>query len=962
MQKQLSHILTMLLLASGVATGQNLHLTFYSQANGLPSHQVRDVIHDDYGLVWIASDGGLLRFDGSRFTNYSQQIPSQYSRAFCRVPEGLLLSHDAGISLLQPGLDTSVISTFLSASINPDDQALYYPDRIFRRANGERWVSQPGGRVSRVSADTLESFVASPTFIASPQTTAFFIEPEGGPLWIAFSDGRLCQFQDRDQSLRQVLKLEKINALALYGQELWLGGKHLSRLSLSAHGRDILQQETFLSAEGEVTALSIDSQGNIYLGIKGKGLYYLDQRYEGGPQWVKVYSNNNPHSVGKLPFQHIHKLIMEPNDRLWVCSAEGLGILQRRFFENLGSIPNTYTSSLSIAQNGKLFVSFGDIYAIEPTDLGYEGSPLSSFSEGNISALTAAGEQVWAGSSTGKLFNLTQAGKPLGSIDLRSRGEGIFHLNYDSSDRLWICQAPKDLPLTGVLCLLPGGSLKEYGEEEGLLSQIRCFHETQRGRLYCSGGGKESYLYRYLPDEDIFINLSLPLEFDPGVDFAVHDLSVDKEGVIWLASTHGLLRYDMARTRRVAFPDKEIRAVCSLDDGSVWGATEKEGLFRFSDSSSVLLSEASGLPSSVMTYRCLVKEPNGRLWAGSSEGLVYSLHLNPSPQKSEQPLLSSAFLDGVSIPTQGIEMLQGQQLSLSFLAPAFHGAKTYYQYRINEGAWTDLGTLSAITLPQLQVGNQRLGFRSRKEGGYLWSPVSELEVRVKKPFYQNPLWVGLFCALLLGLLVGYLLNRKHTYRQKISELSRVLLQEKSEMKRTHADLAYAKDSMVLEQRQLRAQLFSLEIIRRLISKISPGMKWELVLEIIANDLLRFPGIVAFEIGVRQGAYLEREGYAAHLDNFTTARLAYQPKVDFCSYAMDLGRPMIFSHLKEEIRRLSLEEEKRLAPYQSALCVPFYLKNKPAMLFIYSDKPEYFTRYGIKAIEVFVAYLDQITEP
>jgi hypothetical protein len=195
--------------------------------------------------------------------------------------------------------------------------------------------------------------------------------------------------------------------------------------------------------------------------------------------------------------------------------------------------------------------------------------------------------------------------------------------------------------------------------------------------------------------------------------------------------------------------------------------------------------------------------------------------------------------------------------------------------------------------------------------------------------------------------------------QKISELKQVLRQDKTEIERTAADLKQAEENIVFEQNRSRAQLFGMEIVRRLISKISPGMKWDMVLEIISDDLLKFPGIVAFEIASRKGKNIELEGYAEHKKGFTSASLPYQPEADFACHALDIGRPMLFNQLKMEMESLSLDKAERLAPYESALSVPFFLKNQSAVIIIYSNNPDYFTKYGIKAIEVFAAYLDQI---
>lgn len=951
------------LLIGSSLRGQHLHLSYYSQSNGLPSNMVRDVIQDEYGFFWIATDSGLLRFNGTKFSLFSQHIPSHYGRSFCKVPEGLLLSHDAGISLIQPGLDDSEVSIYLPASIYPDDEGLYYPDRLFLRKNGELWISQPGGRVNRSIDQQLEDITTFPELTKDPKATAFFAEPQSGPLWIAFSDGRLCTFDDQTQRLTLVLELPQINDLKVWGRELWLAGANITRLTLSEDGQEIQHKKDFYSNIGEAQTLSFDSQGNVYLGIKNKGLHLLDQRSGQHGRLVKIYSNNNPHNLSTLPFRQIHKIMVDADDRLWVCAAEGLGILQRRFLESLSAIPNAYTSSICIADNGKIFASFGDIYSIASTDQGYEGALLQAFSGGNVTALTAAKDWLWAGSSTGQLFRLSQQGAELGTIDLRQRGEGIFHMRYDSRGRLWVCQAPEERPLTGILCILPDGNQEEYGTEKGLLSQVRCLLETERGNIYCSGEGKETYLYRYLPEEDAFINLSLQLDFDPGVEFAVHDLAMDKKGVIWLASTHGLLRYDMERTDRIDLgiinSDTEMRAVSALDDGSVWASTETQGILRYADSTAVMLGEESGLPSEVMTYRCLVNESEGRIWAGSSEGLVYSFDEHPAPRSSHTPMLVAAHRDGYPSSTQEITMYHDQQLRLDVIAPSYHGSKSFFQYRLNQGAWHDLGTKRYAELTDLDPGMYDLAFRSRKEGGYLWSDALELKLKVKKYGYENPVAASIFIAFLLICLVVFLLKRKRGYMQKISELKQVLRQDKTEIERTAADLKQAEENIVFEQNRSRAQLFGMEIVRRLISKISPGMKWDMVLEIISDDLLKFPGIVAFEIASRKGKNIELEGYAEHKKGFTSASLPYQPEADFACHALDIGRPMLFNQLKMEMESLSLDKAERLAPYESALSVPFFLKNQSAVIIIYSNNPDYFTKYGIKAIEVFAAYLDQI---
>jgi ligand-binding sensor domain-containing protein len=43
----------------------------YTIEDGLPSNQVFDVIQDDDGFLWIATDRGVSKFDGKKFINYT---------------------------------------------------------------------------------------------------------------------------------------------------------------------------------------------------------------------------------------------------------------------------------------------------------------------------------------------------------------------------------------------------------------------------------------------------------------------------------------------------------------------------------------------------------------------------------------------------------------------------------------------------------------------------------------------------------------------------------------------------------------------------------------------------------------------------------------------------------------------------------------------------------------------------
>ena len=57
------------LLSAAVSSAQKPHL--FDSESGLPSSKVTSVIQDGKGFIWVATEGGLARFDGVDFTAFN---------------------------------------------------------------------------------------------------------------------------------------------------------------------------------------------------------------------------------------------------------------------------------------------------------------------------------------------------------------------------------------------------------------------------------------------------------------------------------------------------------------------------------------------------------------------------------------------------------------------------------------------------------------------------------------------------------------------------------------------------------------------------------------------------------------------------------------------------------------------------------------------------------------------------
>ncbi len=89
-------------------------VTLYNERDGLPTGEANTVLQTEDGHIWIGSYGGLLRYDGSSFRNYSmeQAITSNSIRSLFQDSKGRLWigTNDAGVVMMEKDVFTQIAS------------------------------------------------------------------------------------------------------------------------------------------------------------------------------------------------------------------------------------------------------------------------------------------------------------------------------------------------------------------------------------------------------------------------------------------------------------------------------------------------------------------------------------------------------------------------------------------------------------------------------------------------------------------------------------------------------------------------------------------------------------------------------------------------------------------------------------------------------------------------------------
>src|SRR5687767_5663995 len=58
---------------TAIAQDHNYRLWFSADSNHLPQNSVKSIIPDRYGYIWIATENGIVRYDGQNFRTFNTE-------------------------------------------------------------------------------------------------------------------------------------------------------------------------------------------------------------------------------------------------------------------------------------------------------------------------------------------------------------------------------------------------------------------------------------------------------------------------------------------------------------------------------------------------------------------------------------------------------------------------------------------------------------------------------------------------------------------------------------------------------------------------------------------------------------------------------------------------------------------------------------------------------------------------
>ncbi len=257
--------------------------TVYNEQNGLPTSEANVVLQTSDGYIWIGSYGGLIRYDGSTFRNYSLEgaissssIRSLYEDSKSRLWIG---TNDMGVILLEN-------NTFTSVRCADDNHFLCIRD-FTEISDGTIYAASNSG-VAKIDGTEL---IALETEGFTGETVYSIARDSHDRLWTAMSSGK-CLIVDKNGAILREIKYSDIGLDSdIYAVEsnangdIFVGSLQstLSRVSFPTDSTDPSSFEIKKYTTGNISThnqITVTENGTMLIsGLNGYGILSPDGEY-----------------------------------------------------------------------------------------------------------------------------------------------------------------------------------------------------------------------------------------------------------------------------------------------------------------------------------------------------------------------------------------------------------------------------------------------------------------------------------------------------------------------------------------------------------------------------------------------------------------------------------------------------------------------------------------------------------
>lgn len=614
----------------------------YTSDETLSSGLVNRIVQDSRGYIWIATENGLNRYDGTRFKTYyvdgegdGKSLLSNYVRTVYETSDGHVLVGCVN-GLMEYDRRSDTFKAIPMKSKGKKVRLHVYDIREL--SSGEVWVATAGAGLFRYdraanearSIDKVNALVGSEFvsciyedsshvlwigtekngvcryYTSSGKARCFrmpelsgnivqsMVEDNDGRLYVATYDGGINIYDRREERFTPVpvsdgTAVRRVSALARVGNRI-LAGTDGDGIRILEDGRLVSRLPVPSAPEGgrklKVQQILDDRDGNLWLGVYQQGVICLPRKRYKFDYYGKMQHEANPIGSGC-----VMAVFKDRDNTTWVsCDNEGIYHLDQDGRQLSHDILPGTAMCMMRDRDGSLWAG--------------------TYPAG---AFRMSGPGSWnpvPGLAGRKIYSMAQA--PDGMIYIGSLDKGLEM--YDpSTGRVTDCLASEHcrmiLDNANVLncvnsLLTSKGNIMWVAHYNG----ISCYDLKARKFLRPNGA----------------LNLVR--------DAVGYSLMEDRNGHVWMGTSSGLWRYD-PQTRKMrryttadGLPNNVISGLAQDEQGRVWISTY-HGMARLDPKQGkvTVYDAGDGLQGNEFTHGAYCQDEHGRIFFGGLKG-VTSFH------------------------------------------------------------------------------------------------------------------------------------------------------------------------------------------------------------------------------------------------------------------------------------------------------------------------------------------------
>ncbi len=777
-------------------------MSYFIPSERFSSSLISCICQDNQGSLWIATDYGLNRFDGYAFQTYLHEENDSTSLQ-ANVVVSLLCDHDGSLwvgtnrgldcfdyatesfrhYIFPDGLHPRVSSLLLTRdgsllvgtagygafTVDANDKVVPYSlpvansyfSRFFEDSRGRLWRSGFDGVISMREGDKLSDFISQkgiPLGFVELDDCLLIACQHG---LMSYSNGRM-SVANIDMGVVAGKAVNFSTVTANSQGDIYIGsrGQGLYRIS-SARPRRL--EQVNISAIGidantaKLRAATFDREGNLWMACESKGLLLLPQRPEQFSSW-------SFEAQGIRHGSTVSSVCEGDNGIIW-STVQGVGVYG---FNRQGRVVAHPSSPEAVEF---IFRDRQHRYWLGTDDGLYSYDPLSGHAElkvtfdcdkfndmtsddsGNIYISSFSRGFCIYNPQTGKLLNHSFYDADTDTVRGRLCNNWVMGMSVDQQGLLWLATS------SGVACYAPSSDSFRSQGWESLLNGVVCFDvcELHSGKL--ADG-------RHL------------------------------NSCVAIGTEQGLYLYDRQTHHVERFPASEQlsnKAVCYLvqsNDGDLWCSTS-EGIWRYSQEDQAFVSYVggNGLMQREYIYGVGLHTDSDVIYFGQNDGLtVFSPKNIREDEVALAPLQLSSFragdqyvntrtvINGVHVTDHAVG--ESNYFTLSYLDHTVTLAFSQYlfdnpanltlEYRVNGGQWiSNPKGKNDFTLGHLQPGTYRIEARAGHLGEY--TPEKVVVLTIRAPWYRSTLAYILYAIILVALVALWGRNYRRRANEQLNE-------------------------------------------------------------------------------------------------------------------------------------------------------------------------------------------------